>query len=1142
MHACITFKTTYFDSIFVCTQTHKKNSKQKLFHITYKQVCITFKTTYFDYKARGASECPSNPWRFQNSALFARLDCFLERCHDVLDIMQTIMHFNKLGGDRGIEIGGTKGKELTSSIRQTHVDFEESIEVFKKAEYDIMDVESKQFDQDFYTFQAQIKELERRLASVVTQAFDDSVTVLMRFKLLDSFEGILEREIVRTDLERKNSDLLNAYALDLKQVQEIFVLFMDKAPINDNAPPRAGAVTWVRALMERVQEPMDRFQSMSVQVLDSEQGKECIRSFSVILASLKQYEQQHREEWAHEIDNTSAEKLKQSLLRKDAATGFAYVNFDPALVCLLRETKYFLLLGLEVPDSALHIFELAETYRQQTGNLDLIVNIYNSILETVLDVERPLIQQKLENIDKVLLKGISRLNWKAPGINEFISNAMQLVKETKSHLTDIKANVAKTVTLLKTWSEALMMDRKGAKTYSVDEFQQMHATLTATRRKAIEKGSDELHKDVADSNTVLAVSRGKAEWLAYVDYVNSIIVDGLVAVVVNSGSYLRNNIDKEYVLDKELPALLEVSLKLSATKPASATFDPVLGTSPGGKGIADIVNGWMSQFVNISTLVARIDTPEEDGDYLLDLQENANVRFLTSQINAHLQTSISDCEGFRQEYLKYQYLWQHNIAEVFKLFLTGEPAPEHHSWDPLLEGVTQQPLEAFEKQIVKFKRLEEQVKDMASSKTIGWLKVDAKQLKSSLATVISKWSYKFLEHLLEKVDTQVTDVSEFVSSVDIKLDLEVNGQLEPLLEIMNDLTQIRRRTDETDTMFEPLKQTCSLLRKYNITVEDRVMDELEQAPQLWDKLKKKAVMTKEAHSQAQTEEANKIKIRAKDFETRVADYFAHFKKNMPFAYNEKYEEAYAQIDAMHHRPKSDENPFGSIVEIMADAQHLNKLQELFELYVIEYRETNQCLKETIMLKELYDMISMITDTFTLWKKTKWDEIDVEFLGDASKLLAKNVKGMNKNLKNWPGYKGLEDSVKNMQTSLPLVEELHHPAMRDRHWKQLMRTCGVSFVMDENFTFGGLLALKLHEYEDDVMEIVDKAQKELTIEKQLSKITDTWKVQNLTFDPIADNPELCLLKVEETVMECLEDSVVQVKDSQKSALNLFHIVE
>ena len=82
------------------------------------KVCMTFKLTYFDYKARAGVECPSNPWRFQNSALFARLDSFLERCHDVLDLMQTILQFNKLGGDKGVEIGGTKGKTLTSSVRQ----------------------------------------------------------------------------------------------------------------------------------------------------------------------------------------------------------------------------------------------------------------------------------------------------------------------------------------------------------------------------------------------------------------------------------------------------------------------------------------------------------------------------------------------------------------------------------------------------------------------------------------------------------------------------------------------------------------------------------------------------------------------------------------------------------------------------------------------------------------------------------------------------------------------------------------------------------------------------------------------------------------------------------------------------------------
>lgn len=37
-----------------------------------------------------------------------------------------------------------------------------------------------------------------------------------------------------------------------------------------------------------------------------------------------------------------------------------HVNFDPLIVRLLREVKYFLLLGLKVPESALEVFGRGE--------------------------------------------------------------------------------------------------------------------------------------------------------------------------------------------------------------------------------------------------------------------------------------------------------------------------------------------------------------------------------------------------------------------------------------------------------------------------------------------------------------------------------------------------------------------------------------------------------------------------------------------------------------------------------------------------------------------------------------------------------------------------------------------------------------
>lgn len=53
------------------------------------KVLGTFKSYFLEYKARSMAQVPSNPWRVQSGALFGRLDAFLARCQDVLDLCRT---------------------------------------------------------------------------------------------------------------------------------------------------------------------------------------------------------------------------------------------------------------------------------------------------------------------------------------------------------------------------------------------------------------------------------------------------------------------------------------------------------------------------------------------------------------------------------------------------------------------------------------------------------------------------------------------------------------------------------------------------------------------------------------------------------------------------------------------------------------------------------------------------------------------------------------------------------------------------------------------------------------------------------------------------------------------------------------------
>lgn len=57
---------------------------------------------------------------------------------------------------------------------------------------------------------------------------------------------------------------------------------------------------------------------------------------------------------------------------------------------------------------------------------------------------------------------------------------------------------------------------------------------------------------------------------------------------------------------------------------------------------------------------------------------------------------------------------------------------------------------------------------------------------------------------------------------------------------------------------------------------------------------------------------------------------------------------------------------------------------------------------------------------------------------------KEMKALDKEVRVWDVYMGLESTVKNLLTSLRAVNELQNSAVRERHWQQLMNTTRVQY--------------------------------------------------------------------------------------------------
>lgn len=145
--------------------------------------------------------------------------------------------------------------------------------------------------------------------------------------------------------------------------------------------------------------------------------------------------------------------------------------------------------------------------------------------------------------------------------------------------------------------------------------------------------------------------------------------------------------------------------------------------------------------------------------------------------------------------------------------------------------------------------------------------------------------------------------------------------------------------------------------------------------------------------------------------------------------------------------------------------------------------------------------------------------------------------MQKQSRTWDVYVGLMQGLNDMAVALPLVQDLRDEAMRDRHWKKLMRICGKSFVMDEKFCLKHLLALQLQAYVSAVGETVEQARMELKIDKQLARIDATWMSLHLEYE-LFKSTGVQVLKTPTQVVEALDDHEVALQNMMGSRFMSF----
>ncbi|XP_061247081.1 dynein axonemal heavy chain 9 isoform X1 [Bos javanicus] len=1054
-------------------------------------------------------------WDFQSSLVFVRLDGFLGRLGVVQDLLKTTSDFHKL---EKLEFSGIRGSALSQQAQQMYTEFQEMCRVFSDSSYDCLDLQSVEFENDISDFNQRVEDLDRRLGTVFIQAFDDAPGLEHAFKLLDIAGSLLERPVVAQDASERYLVLIRMFSEDLDAVRLIHSRRVQEeaehgfSSVHKNMPTVAGGLRWAQELRQRIQGPFDNFRRMTHPCMESAEATRMIQKYEDTLSLLEKYETRLYGDWCQTVAEKSQYNLSWPLLRRDPETKQITVNFSPQLVSVLKEMSYLQPQQMtHIPETAAAMFSSREFYRQLVANLELTATWYNKVMKTLLEVEFPLVQEELQDIDLCLRAAEETLNWKTEGIWDYVIQITNSIHDLEQRIQKTKDNVEEIQSIMKTWMSP-MFKRKDGKKECLLSMDDQHDRVEKYYCHIKESGL-KIHALVQENLGLFSADSTSDIWKTYVNYIDDMLLDGFFLAIECSLKYLLENTEGK----AGLTPIFEAQLSLAIPE---LVFHPSL--EPGVKGgFYDLVEGLVTSIFSMASLVPRLSPESGSPHYQGDLEARADLAGLRAELMGRVQAMMALCGDYRSTLSQYSCLYTEDRKEALGQFLlygrvlTAEEVEAHAK-----DGIPENPplLHQFRAQIDSYEKLHDDVCKLEPVRVFdSWMKIDVRPFKASLLNIIKKWSLMFKQHLVDHVTHSLADLEAFIKNSENGLLKKVEkGDFQGLVEIMGHLMALKERQSSTDDMFEPLKQTIELLKTYGQELPETVFEQLKELPEKWNNIKKTAVTVRQQVAPLQANEVTLLRQRCTAFEAEQQAFWERFRREAPFRFDSI--DPHQTLDAWHLETQQMESTMASI----------STSASLFEVTVPDYKQLRQCRKEACRLKELWDTIGLVTSSIHAWEASRWKDIDVEAMDLECKRFARNIRNLDKEVRAWEAFTGLESTVLDTLTSLRAVAELQNPAIRERHWRQLMQATGVTFTMDEGTTLAHLLQLQLHHFEDEVRGIVDRAVKELSMEKVLKELQTTWAGMEFQYEP---HPRTCvpLLQSDEDLIEVLEDNQVQLQN-------------
>ncbi|XP_078400904.1 dynein axonemal heavy chain 5-like [Cetorhinus maximus] len=1128
-----------------------------------------YQSCYDNTKQKMKENQKEKPFEFSEMYTFGKFDIFERRLKKIIEILETIKTYSSL------EESTIEGSEEMASK------FQAIVSGMKKQDYNILDHKKTVFDVDYKHFTAQISDLHVEIKQLMETTLDYISSTQRALSLLVEFERL---GIPDLGIDKQFQKILHSYSKDIDLVSQIYTKQKADPPVPRDFPPVAGKIIWARQLFRRIQEPMLLFEQRPG-VLQNENAKWIIRSYNKVARVLLEYEVLYHRAWMQQMEMVQF-GLQASLLVKHPDTGEMFVNFDPYLTVLIRESECMARMGLEISQTAKALLQKRHILKKMYNKLQLLLDKNSRVRARIKPIYETLIASHVHRIDEAFQPGLVTLNWTSLNNDLFVDNVYTKLGEIDLLVHRINDLVEYRIDwILQDMSITSLCEFPEETPWPCEEFlshtQDMcikgaqslqcksmlvEVATNELINMLLDDDSDDENHDIEenketkvsvqspmdhspDAHSTSAVKRLKdpkflkQEAKELLNHFSRRNVDALVKVIRNALETLRKRMQtlpKVHHQDANSDYQKQVFKSVLHVDICLAIPDIVL--HPTLEDIQCILNRVCDCIINISRRISvwskkRMTAKKMSEHRMAELQRNDTESDPSTEVFVDTHNTVPDVIAVYTQPNNYYRIISEN-KELIKLvsLISSSVTSFRKGLQEILEKFSKYDhiwRKDREKTLAKFMEDCPSLSDFEFQITFYHnlqVQIQAEPGVIHMGALALCSDYLKIA-LIEEIRGWITGYSHYCNE---KYRTNLDNILTFVEETSKKLNRPVSDMDDIRIIMGSLKE----IREKQIDI-DLQIGPIEEFYAMLNKYEIQVVKEDSDRVDTLRYTWEKLLLRGLEVQNHLISLQPSFRAELIINVKTFIEDSNTFCwDCEKEGPMQPGlSPQEANDQLVIYQNRFDNLyrkfitytsgEELFGLSVTQCPQLLEIKKELNLLQKLFSLYNNVINTVNGYFDILWSEVNIEKINNELLDFQNRYRKLPRGLKEWPAYLDLKQTIDDFSESCPLLEMMSNKAMMPRHWQRIAQVTDHDFDVDsETFKLSNIMEAPLLKYKEEIEDICISAVKEKDIEQKLKQVLVEWDNRYFTFANFKTRGEL-LLRGDNTseIITFAEDSLM-----------------